>query len=468
MYEHRYKTFKIYDYKFRLIKEVFSKKSVEMNGQYVLNGATYSSVTNNGSQQQYVATMGHNNNGGTWPIRPVYTGVPQQQQQRGPPPPPQQQRGLPPVVFFKNRDAVGYIEPAEWNDKGLKNEEVYKQLCKTIRQEHIQGVQKIGGLWRLYLTDTGARCKLLTQGLDIRGKTVTVYEHNPFLRTATNTVIVRVCDVPLSVHDSEIVTSLRSFGAEIKGECTKEKLRVGGQLVNCLTGNRRIEIRTPKEPLPRFISVNDFKARVYHPGQPQTKDITCSRCQEKGHHLHNCKNKTFKCSECKEEGHLRYACPILRAKQTAESNTQHEEEVQTQLSPSIIISEPNKSSDHPSTKGNNISNTAKKTKSQSVLKLKAGKFELTRNPNCDRDSSVSRGENDHLGEEADTEYFSNNDSSNGDISSEHESDSHEHEENAQYSSMSAKSPSPNNQGKRKQKDVKQRRRRSKTSKGKKN
>ena len=62
-------------------------------------------------------------------------------------------------------------------------------------------------------------------------------KHNPFVRTSQNSVMVRVCDVPLSMHDSEIINLLRGLGAEVLGECTREKLCVKGQLVNCLTGN---------------------------------------------------------------------------------------------------------------------------------------------------------------------------------------------------------------------------------------
>ena len=144
--------------------------------------------------------------------------------------------------------------------------EVYVQLTKCIRHEYIEGVQKIGGLWRLYITDHASVCKILAEGLNIRGKNVTIYEHNPFLRTARDTVMVRVCDVPLSVHDQEIVNALRQPGieAEIVGEVIKEKLRVGGKLVNCLTGNRRVEIKIPKNPLPRYIAVNDFKGSGLH------------------------------------------------------------------------------------------------------------------------------------------------------------------------------------------------------------
>ena len=125
-------------------------------------------------------------------------------------------RGFPPVIFLKNRDIM---TDADWNNKNyLTNTEMYVALTKCIREEYIEGVQKIGGLWRIYIPDLPSRCKLVSEGLNIRGKNVTVHQNNPFT-TSPNTVSVKVCDIPLSVDDNEILTVLRHMGAEVIGEC---------------------------------------------------------------------------------------------------------------------------------------------------------------------------------------------------------------------------------------------------------
>ena len=373
------------------------------------------------------------------------------------------QRKSPPALFFKNRDVVGYIEPNRHDVQELSNEEVYKQLSKQIRTEYIFGIQKIGGLWRLHINDTQSKYKLLASGFDIRGKNVTIYEHNPFLRTERNTVLVRVCDIPLSVHDQEIVSELRShgLGIEIVGECTREKLRVGGQLTNCYTGNRRLEIKIPKEPLPRFIAINDFRARVYHNGQPETKDVTCINCLEKGHYSATCR-KERKCTECKGTYHNLIHCPVVIAKRNQENKSETNDKQttsnsQTQaLSPSILANTAKKDQVPPSTK----------PKQQGFLKLKAGKIAVTRNPHhsssdvSERKVSYNHDNNDES-DTADEELLSNNGSGSSDTV-----ESGENDKDGDYSSLSAKTPSPDQRAKRKQKNKKKKRGRQKSSKGK--
>ena len=96
---------------------------------------------------------------------------------------------------------------------------------------------------------------------------------------------------------------------EVKGTIVRQKLRVNGQLVNCLNGDRVVYIRPPSQPLPRkFAFASTFMARIFHLGQPQTA-LTCSRCLQTGHHVSTC-NADVRCRRCKESGHLQSSCPI--------------------------------------------------------------------------------------------------------------------------------------------------------------
>lgn len=341
------------------------------------------------------------------------------------------------------------------NEDGLTNEEVYKQICKCISSEYIRGVQRIGGLWRLYITDYAATCKLLTEGIDIRGKNITIHENNPFLRTARNTVLVRVCDVPLSVHGG--------VNAEIIGECMKEKLRVGGQLVNCFTGNRRVEIKIPSTPLPRYLAINDFKAKIFHPGQPQTKDVVCSHCLEKGHYAATCRNPR-RCTFCKNEGHTYETCPQSVGVPTAVS-LQANKEPPTQES--VLVNNQGDVRNQPQPE---VANAVQKPKAQSYLKLKSGKIEITKNPFSPLTTHAkSKRQIDKIPEE--DNQTDNTDDSDSDEHKESSADSTSTNDSAsevtQYSSLSAVSPSPNQNkncgAKRKQKGKKKRKARSKSS-----
>lgn len=329
-------------------------------------------------------------------------------------------RGFPPVVFMKNKDLMN---EEDWiNRQYVSNEDVYEALTHTIREEYIEGVQKIAGLWRLYITDLPSRCKLMAEGLNFRGRSVTIYQNNPFV-LPPDTMTIKVCDVPLSVHDNTIVTEIRRLGCNIVGECRKEKLRVNGKLTSCTTGNRLINIKK-RDPLPRYLNISDFKAKIYHPGQPKERDVTCSGCQEKGHYAGNCKNKV-KCGICFQvDRHVTADCPQNKNKQTrsqlsnavntkiSETNNS-ETELEVESSPSILPQMITKQQET-------------RPKEQTKLKLSAGKLEITKAPAKQK-----------------------NDSENQDSSSEGETSDHVEDHD---STLSAATPSPGHYGgKRKQK-----------------
>ena len=48
-----------------------------------------------------------------------------------------------------------------------------------IEKENIEGAQRIGGLWRVYLKDETARVKLLCQGITLRGQQVELKREKP-------------------------------------------------------------------------------------------------------------------------------------------------------------------------------------------------------------------------------------------------------------------------------------------------
>ena len=53
-------------------------------------------------------------------------------------------------------------------------EELYRCLMKCVKTEHIAGIQRIGSLWRIYLTEHEERVKLIVNDLFLRGVTVPV------------------------------------------------------------------------------------------------------------------------------------------------------------------------------------------------------------------------------------------------------------------------------------------------------
>ena len=212
----------------------------------------------------------------------------------------EQVRGGKPV-FVKHRDIP--------SDSEFFTEHMYKALAHTIPSAEITGIQKIRGLWRLYIGTQKTRIELITLGLKVRNVCVAVYDTNPFHIHGEDAVRVRVKDVPLSASDTVITDELESRKFKVIGKIIYERLRVDGKLTDCLTGDRLVYIEKPTHSLPRNITFGLFRGRVFHPGQMPTEPsaVTCSRCLIAGHHRSQC-TKDVICKQCNMSGHIARDC----------------------------------------------------------------------------------------------------------------------------------------------------------------
>ena len=197
-------------------------------------------------------------------------------------------------------------------------EEIYITLSKVTSSSNIMGVQKVGGLWRLYVTGKESRIMLITEGINkiMRGKRVPVFDQNPFLRENHDDNLLRLTikDVPLSINDEVIVHELESMKCKVRGTVVRQRLRVNGQLTSCLNGDRVLYVEKLSKPLNRYVRLAGFKSRIFHDGQITGPAMaTCSRCLISGHHVSTCVNP-FVCQLCKQPGHKRYECTQSRDK----------------------------------------------------------------------------------------------------------------------------------------------------------
>lgn len=207
----------------------------------------------------------------------------------------------PKPVFIQARDAPR-------KDTYITGEELYIALTRSIDRHYVTGIQRIGSLWRIYVNSHDARVRLIANGLVIRDTTIPVYDTNPFTK-ARNEHLTRVLikDIPLSVGDELIKSTLEKMKCEVRGEIIRQKLRVNGELIDCLNGDRVCFIDPPSQPLQRSIVVaNLFRARLFHIGQPE-RVTKCSRCLEDGHHSSQCTNDV-RCKSCNKTGHISSSC----------------------------------------------------------------------------------------------------------------------------------------------------------------
>ena len=153
-----------------------------------------------------------------------------------------------PIVFMRERALFGDRRPekTEW----IKHKEMFESLATRVDSTHITGLQRVKGLWRIYLDNLNDKICLLAEGITLRGKSVPLLSTNPGRLDGENTLRIRVQDVPLSVDDGIITRTLILKDIEVISSM-REKLRINGKLINCETGDRIVTVKasTLKEPL---------------------------------------------------------------------------------------------------------------------------------------------------------------------------------------------------------------------------
>ena len=222
-------------------------------------------------------------------------------------------------VFFKSSDV-----PQE-NNRWL----TYYEICKACsvvanpendesKNECIEGAQRIGGLWRVYLNDETARVNLLCQGITLRGQQVELKEKNPYLISMDfehfDTTRLFIRNVPLSFDNTEIENALKKKGVQMVNQMKYSRARdPKGKLTNFKTGDRFVDIIVPDEALPKKMSVGIFNASLYYKEQKQaSEDKECGNCMLTGHLRKDCPNEIV-CYECRQAGHKKGdpECPSM-------------------------------------------------------------------------------------------------------------------------------------------------------------
>lgn len=213
------------------------------------------------------------------------------------------------MVFFREKTIFGDRKPQkqEW----LLHKEMYEAIAKTIDAEHITGLQRVNGFWRIHLNSLEHKVILTSEGLKLRGKIMPLLSTNPDRLDGEATLRICVKDIPLSVDDGVLTKALILLGGEVIS-CVRDKLRINGKQVNCDTGDRIIYVRalSLKEPLNRFMTFGRYKGKVFHDGQERKNKSKCTKCLEDGHAFKDCPNP-WKCAKCLTSGHKQDKCNAL-------------------------------------------------------------------------------------------------------------------------------------------------------------
>ena len=232
-------------------------------------------------------------------------------------------------VFILENDLFGSNKPSR--DQFLTHLELYRIIDATVCPgSHLRGLQRVRGMWRIYLDSETDRESLIISGISIRNKLIQVYTRNP--RITQNEypeyIKVRVKNIPCSAEDGQIERCLEFNGCDIF-KLYRERLRVDGLVTNCQTGDRIAIVAPLSKPLPRTLLIGKYKALVLHQGQDNHTgqyEISCNKCLQKGHKYAQCPND-WVCRQCHKEGHRQAECdsPLSEVDDTHDQNSDGDE-----------------------------------------------------------------------------------------------------------------------------------------------
>ena len=170
----------------------------------------------------------------------------------------------------------------------------------------VDGATCISGLWRIYPLHEVARAKLLTEGITINGKTISLDGINPFFLRGSERAGTRltISNLPFSYGNDTVARNLKAAGVQLRSDIQMEKARAPDRsLTDWKTGRRFVWIDLPPKPLPRSFKMGDFLAQLFYREMQQRPNV-CFRCLQPGHRARECENDEV-CHTCKKPGHRR-------------------------------------------------------------------------------------------------------------------------------------------------------------------
>ncbi|VDI75943.1 Hypothetical predicted protein [Mytilus galloprovincialis] len=183
-------------------------------------------------------------------------------------------------VFILETDLFGTIKhkPVDF----LNHAELYSDIGHVVEESHLKGLQRVNGMWRIYLDSESDREHLIANGLTIRKKHIHVHDRNPkfVVKEHINYLRIRIKNVPLSADDNQIGRYLETKHNLIIHNFNREK-----------TTYQRISYQ-----------LSNWRPIIYV--NPYAK---CNKCLQTGHKQETCDND-WVCNSCGKSGHKAKEC----------------------------------------------------------------------------------------------------------------------------------------------------------------
>jgi ribA/ribD-fused uncharacterized protein len=206
---------------------------------------------------------------------------------------------VPPLYFLHNS--------VSQRGQNITEYDVCMAAAHAVKREDVQGSQKIGNLWRVYVKTNESRVQLAVKGIDIFQQHVSLSTENPYSSNSRDSRAIRVTIYDVKMHYSnELVEKhLKALGAKLVKPVSNSKIKDNdGKDTEFIGGDRFTYAETEHtkaHPLPDYILIGDCVARIKHYGQ-KPKPENCTKCFLSGHPPWACRNGVA-CRACKKLGH---------------------------------------------------------------------------------------------------------------------------------------------------------------------
>jgi ribA/ribD-fused uncharacterized protein len=179
-----------------------------------------------------------------------------------------------------------FIKDADMPSSNVAHIEIVRAVTRCISNQGIEGVQRIGRLWRIYLNSIPVRLQLLTKkSIVISGKMVALYEQNPFSTNQKSPEDKKdkltIKGLPKSVSNDEVKNFLVSKDIVMSSDVRWSFMRdENGSLTSYINGDRFVYCEPFDVPIPRSQKICSFPCTVLHHGKDS---MHCKSCNTAGH-----------------------------------------------------------------------------------------------------------------------------------------------------------------------------------------
>ena len=180
-----------------------------------------------------------------------------------------------------------FIRNADMPEEDTAPITVYEALSNSFGATNIEGIQRIAGLWRIYMKNKAKRLDIITkQTVVINEKHVRLYDENPFNNNNQKNEKrdkLTVRGLPLSVNNDEIKQILEEQQVKICSPIKFTFLRKeDGTLTSCKTGDRFMFIEKADETVKRNHTIGGYQCTIVHHGR---NNFLCKSCNKIGHKI---------------------------------------------------------------------------------------------------------------------------------------------------------------------------------------